>query len=128
MTVRKTDCTRNLKRKHKIVLCGEVTWKRLWTCHTTDYGMHEICMYILTCIHTYIHIHTYTHTHIHTHARTHTAEHILLECGILREERERPIAAVVKTDNWPIQKVMLNKKTPQNIRRIHENDGQNKRT
>jgi len=26
-----------------------------------------------------------------------TAEHILLECGILQEERERPIAAVVKT-------------------------------
>jgi len=36
-----------------------------------------------------------------------TAEHILLECGILREERERLIAAVAKTDNWPIKKDML---------------------
>jgi len=39
-----------------------------------------------------------------------TAEHILLECGILREERERLIAAVAKTDNWPIKKDMLIKK------------------
>ena len=39
-----------------------------------------------------------------------TAEHMLLECGILREERERPIAAVAKTDNWPIKKDMLIKK------------------
>jgi len=28
-------------------------------------------------------------------------------CGILREERERPTAAVAKTDNWPIEKDML---------------------
>jgi len=33
-----------------------------------------------------------------------TAEHILLECGI-REESERLIAAVAKTDNWPIKKI-----------------------
>jgi len=39
-----------------------------------------------------------------------TAEHILLECGILREERERLMAAVAKTDNWPIKKDMLIKK------------------
>ena len=39
-----------------------------------------------------------------------TAEHILLECGILREERERLIAAVAKTGNWPIKKDMLIKK------------------
>ena len=38
-----------------------------------------------------------------------TAEHILLECGILREERERLIAAVAKTDNWPIKKIRLSK-------------------
>ena len=39
-----------------------------------------------------------------------TAEHILLECGILREERERPIAAVAKTDSWHIKKDTLIKK------------------
>jgi hypothetical protein len=39
-----------------------------------------------------------------------TAEHILLECGILREERERLIAAVAMTDNWPIKNDMLIKK------------------
>jgi hypothetical protein len=39
-----------------------------------------------------------------------TAENILLECGIVLEERERPIAAVAKTDNWPIKKDMLIKK------------------
>jgi hypothetical protein len=41
-------------------------------------------------VHTYIHI----YTHIHT-------------CGILGEETERPIAAVAKTDDWPIKKDML---------------------
>jgi len=39
-----------------------------------------------------------------------TAEHILLKCEILKEERERLIAAVAKTDNWPINKEMLIKK------------------
>jgi len=39
-----------------------------------------------------------------------TAEHILLECTILKEDRERLIAAVAKTDNWPINKEMLIKK------------------
>jgi len=38
------------------------------------------------------------------------------------------IAAVAKTDNWPIKKDMLIKKTLQSIRRIHENYGKNKRT
>ena len=54
-------------------------------------------------------------------------QNTLLECGILREERERLIAAVAKTDNWPIKKDAY-QKTLQSIRRIHENDGQNKRT
>jgi len=39
-----------------------------------------------------------------------TAEHILLECEILKEDRERLIAAVAKADNWPINKEMLTKK------------------
>jgi len=39
-----------------------------------------------------------------------TAEHTLLECGILREEREHLIAAVAKTDNWQIKKDMPIKK------------------
>ena len=56
-----------------------------------------------------------------------TAEHTLLECGILREERERLIAAVAKTDNWQIKKICLSKYT-RNFRRIQENGGQNKRT
>jgi len=54
-------------------------------------------------------MHTYIHTHIHIHGNQ-TAEHMLLECGILREERERLTAAVAKTDNWPIKKDMLIKK------------------
>ena len=33
-----------------------------------------------------------------------TAEHILLERAILKEDRERLIAAVAKADNWPIKK------------------------
>ena len=36
-----------------------------------------------------------------------TAEHILLECAILKEDREGLIAAVAKADNWPINKEML---------------------
>jgi hypothetical protein len=40
-----------------------------------------------------------------------TAEHILLECGILREEREGLIAAVAKTDKKPIKKICLSKNT-----------------
>ena len=39
-----------------------------------------------------------------------TTEHILLECKLLNEDRERIIAAVAKTDNWPINKDMLIKK------------------
>ena len=39
-----------------------------------------------------------------------TAEHILLECTILKEERERLIVAVAKADNWPINKEMFIKK------------------
>jgi len=39
-----------------------------------------------------------------------TAEHILLECATLKEDRERLIAAVAKTDNWPVNKEMLIKK------------------
>jgi len=39
-----------------------------------------------------------------------TAEHILLECAILKEEREGLIAAVAETDNWPVNKEMLIKK------------------
>ena len=39
-----------------------------------------------------------------------TAEHILFEFGILQEERERLIAAVVKIDNWTIKKDTLIKR------------------
>jgi hypothetical protein len=39
-----------------------------------------------------------------------TTEHILLECALLNEDRERLIAAVAKKDNWPINKDMLIKK------------------
>jgi hypothetical protein len=39
-----------------------------------------------------------------------TAEHILLECAILNEDRKRLIAAVAKTNNRPINKDMLIKK------------------
>jgi hypothetical protein len=36
-----------------------------------------------------------------------TTEHVLFDCGILQEDRERLIAAVAKTDNWPINKDKL---------------------
>jgi hypothetical protein len=39
-----------------------------------------------------------------------TTEHILLECTLLNEDRERLIAAVAKTDNWHINKDTLIKK------------------
>jgi hypothetical protein len=39
-----------------------------------------------------------------------TTEHILFECALLNEDRERLIAAVAKKDNWPINKDMLIKK------------------
>ena len=59
-----------------------------------------------------------------------TAEHILLECGILREERECLIAAVANCEDRQLahKKRHAYQKTLQSIRRIHENDGQNKRT
>jgi hypothetical protein len=39
-----------------------------------------------------------------------TTDHILLECAILNEDRERLIAAAAKSDNWPINKERLIKK------------------
>ena len=39
-----------------------------------------------------------------------TTEHILLECTILHEDRERLIAAVAEEDSWPINKDKLIKK------------------
>jgi hypothetical protein len=39
-----------------------------------------------------------------------TTEHILLECAILHEDRERLIAAVAQEDNWPINKDKLIKR------------------
>jgi len=39
-----------------------------------------------------------------------TVEHILFECGIIQEERERAIAAVAKTENWRIKKDTLIKR------------------
>ena len=78
--------------------------------------------YIHIYIHTYIQTYTHTYTHIHTYTciqeapdcpcgnGNQTVEHILFECGILQEERERLIAAVAKTDNWPIKKDTLIKR------------------
>ena len=56
-----------------------------------------------------------------------TAEHILLECGILREERKRLIAAVAKSYNWPLKKLCLSKYTTKHSQNSRKN-GQNKRT
>jgi hypothetical protein len=62
-------------------------------------------------IYTYIiYIPTYIYMYLHIYVCVQTAEHTLLECAILREERERLIAAVAKTDNWPIKKDMFIKK------------------
>jgi hypothetical protein len=52
-------------------------------------------------------------------------EYILLECSILQEDIERLIAQIAKTDNWPIKKDLLIKKTLQSICKIHKRDGQN---
>jgi hypothetical protein len=51
-----------------------------------------------------------------------TTEHLLLECALLQQDRERLIAAVAKTDNWPINKDTLIKKTLQGVRKIHGTD------
>ena len=50
-----------------------------------------------------------------------TAEHIILECEILTEERERLTAAVAKTDNWPVNKEMLIKNTTKNLQNLRNN-------
>ena len=39
-----------------------------------------------------------------------TTEHVLFDCRILQEDRERLLAAVAKTGNWPINKHKLIKK------------------
>jgi ribonuclease HI len=39
-----------------------------------------------------------------------TTDHLLLECALLQEDRERLIAAVATTDNWPINKDKLIRK------------------
>jgi hypothetical protein len=44
-----------------------------------------------------------------------TTEHILLECTLLNEDRESLIAAVAKTDNWPINKDMHIKNTTRHL-------------
>ena len=56
MTSRKKDDTGNLRRKHYIAIRWKNSlWKRLWTCHKTDYRMNDeytILFYIilfLTC-------------------------------------------------------------------------------
>jgi ribonuclease HI len=47
-----------------------------------------------------------------------TTEHVLYDCGILQEDRERPIAAVTKTDNWHIIKDKLIKKQYQALEKF----------
>jgi hypothetical protein len=39
-----------------------------------------------------------------------TTEHILFECAILHEDRERLIASVAEEDSWPINKDKLIKR------------------
>jgi hypothetical protein len=39
-----------------------------------------------------------------------TTKHILLECAILHEDKERLIAAVAEEGNWPINKDKLIKR------------------
>jgi len=69
-----------------------------------------VCVCVGVGIYTYIiYIPTYIYMYLHIYVCVQTAEHTLLECAILREERERLIAAVAKTDNWPIKKICLSK-------------------
>ena len=94
--------------------------------HSCMYVCMYICMYacIYICMHACVcactghgNIKSYLHRFRIIEARdcprgngNQTAGHILLECGILQEERERLMAAVAKTDSWPIKKDTLIKK------------------
>jgi hypothetical protein len=51
-----------------------------------------------------------------------TTDRLLLECVLLKDGRERLIAAVAKTDSWPINKATLIKKTLQGILNLHRTD------
>ena len=33
-----------------------------------------------------------------------TVEHVIYDCKLVEEERDRLIAAVMRTDNWPVSK------------------------
>jgi hypothetical protein len=58
------------------------------------------------CIYIYIYIYVYIYIYIYNQ----TTEHILFECALLNEDRERLICCSAKKDNWPINKDMLIKK------------------
>jgi hypothetical protein len=49
-----------------------------------------------------------------------TTDYLLLECALLQEDRERLIAAVAKTDNWPIDKDKFIKNTSSHFQHSHK--------
>jgi hypothetical protein len=57
--------------------------------------------------------HTYTNAKLLTVQRAHakkgeqTTDHIIYECKLVEQERERLKAAVLRTENWPISKEIL---------------------
>ena len=55
-----------------------------------------------------LHKHTHTHTHTHTQDTTEqTIYHLLFQCKLLGKERDKLIAGVSNTDNWPVSKSRL---------------------
>ena len=58
--------------------------------------------------HTHAHTHARTRAHTHTRARAEqTIDHLLFQCELLGKERDKLIAGVAKTDNWPLSKSRL---------------------
>jgi hypothetical protein len=48
----------------------------------------------------------YSASHTHTHTHTHV-EHLLFDCTVLQEERQRLIGKISRHDNWPVNKSQL---------------------
>jgi hypothetical protein len=74
---------------------------------------------------------THTHTHTHTHisldsplcsykSGEQTLDHIIYDCKILDQERDRLKVAVLQSENWPVSKNKLINKFDISFKKIHE--------
>jgi hypothetical protein len=50
-----------------------------------------------------------------------TTDHILYECELVKQERERLKAAVLRTENWPISKEILMNKYSKTFKKFTDN-------